>query len=249
MSVFDGENNQNTSTTLTNQGESNQSFVAELVKTRGDQWSDPEVIAKGKIEADRYIEQLKQQLEEFREKAEKGAKVDSLVSKIEQEAAKTANANAQSKSNSGANESNTKTPVSEDEIQGLIEQVLTKREQENTVKQNLTQVDSQLEQMFGTEARNVVQKKAQELGLSLDRLKEVAAESPTAFFSLIGEKPKDFKPMTNGSIRTESVNMQSSVKRNNKFYQELRKKNPREFAKAQDQMLKDRLALGDAFYN
>lgn len=249
MSVFSGDDNQDTSNVQTNQGEGNQSFVAELVKTRGEQWSDPEVIAKGKLESDKYIEELKKQLAELEEQAGKGAKVNDLISKIEQKAAEPATAKAQSNNEGGADGSNTKTQVSEDEIQGLIEQALTKKEQESTVKQNLAQVNSHLEQMFGTEADARVQKKAQELGLSKQRLQEIAAESPNAFFNLIGEKPKDFKPMTSGSIRTESVNMQSSSKRNNTFYQELRKKNPREFAKAQDQMLKDRVQLGDAFYN
>lgn len=248
MTVFTGDNNQNATNLETNTTESNQSFVAKLVETRGNQWSDPEVIAKGKIEADAYIEQLKQELEQYKTAANKGAKVEDLVSKIEEEAARTASAKAQS-SDGSANESHTKTSVSEDQIQSLIEQALTKKERENTVRQNLEQVDSQLSQMFGTEAEAVVQKKAQELGLSKQRLQEIASESPSAFFNLIGEKPKDFKPMTQGSIRTESVNMQSSSKRNNAFYQKLRKDNPREFARMQNQMVQDRMQQGDAFYN
>jgi len=249
MTVFNGDNNQNTNTDNTNNDEGNQSYVKKLVESKGEQWSDPEVIAKGKFEADSYIEELKKQNEELKSQAERAAKLEELVAKIEKKATESTDVNSQSQSQGGANNSETKNPVSEDDLQSLVESVLTKREQESTVKQNLGQVNSQLEQLYGTEADATVQKKAQELGMSMSRLQEIAAESPTAFFSLIGEKPKDFKPMTQGSIRTESVNMQSSNKRNNAFYQELRKKNPREFARAQDQMLKDRMTQGDAFYN
>lgn len=248
MSVFNGDDNQNTSNSQTNENKSNQSFVQKLVETRGDQWSDPEVIAKGKIESDAYIEQLKQEIAVLKEQNTKSTKIDSLISSIEQKAAETTTAEAQSNNQGGANESNTKTIVSEDDIQVLIEEALTKKELRNTVRQNLEQVNSQLDQMFGTEADVRVGEKARELGLSKERLQEIASESPSAFFSLIGEKPKDLKPLTNGSIRTESVNMQSGGKRNNAYYQNLRKTNPREFAKQQGQMIKDRVELGDNFY-
>ena len=47
--------------------ETTQSYVKELVGQRGDKWSDPEVIAKGKLEADRHIGELERQLAELRE--------------------------------------------------------------------------------------------------------------------------------------------------------------------------------------
>jgi hypothetical protein len=44
-----------------------ESFVAKLVETRGENWSDPEMIAKGKIEADNHIAELERQIAEMRE--------------------------------------------------------------------------------------------------------------------------------------------------------------------------------------
>lgn len=248
MTVFNGENNQNSSQS-TNEDEGNQSFVRKLVETKGDQWSDPETIAKGKWEADQYIEQLKEQNQKLQEQAEKAKKLEELVAKIENKATDTSNVNSQSNSDAGADESQTKTHVSEDEIQSLVEQALTKREQENTVAQNLQQVNSQLDELYGTEAESTVQKKAQELGMSKERLQQIAAESPTAFFNLMGEKPKEFKTMTQGSVRTEGVNMQKSNERNFAYWNKLRKENPREFNRSMDKMVQDRERLGDAFYN
>ena len=247
MTVFNGENNQNTSIDTTKQEQGDQSFVKKLVESKGDQWADPEVIAKGKLEADAYIEELRKQNEELKSAAEKAAKLEDLIAKFEKKATEPSTVNSQS-TEAGADDSKTKNPVSEDDLQSLIENALTKREQENTVKQNLEQVNSQLDQLYGSNAEEIVQKKAKELGLSKQRLQEVAAESPSAFFSLIGEKPKEFTPMTKGTVRTESVSMQTSGKRNNSFYQELRKKDPREFARLQNQMVKDRMEQGEDFY-
>lgn len=248
MNFSDGANNQNTSEAETNQTEDNQSFVKRLVEAKGEQWGDPEMIAKGKLEADTYIEQLRKENEELKALAEKASTLEDIVAKIERKATEPTNVNAQS-DQGGANDSETKNPVSEDDLQSLVEKALTKREQEATATQNFQQVVSQLQDSYGDNMNEVVQKKAGELGLSVARLQEIAKESPTAFFSIVGEKPKEFKNMTQGTIRTESVNTQPSGKRNNKFYQELRKSNPRQFNQLQDQMLKDRMQLGDAFYN
>lgn len=247
MSVFEGENNQNTEDTAQHQTEETDSFVKKLVTSKGEHWSDPEVIAKGKIEADTYIEQLKKELEELKSKVSKDNKVDQLLSKIEQEAAKPTIAKAQSPS--GTEQSDTKAKFSEEDIQSLVEKALTNREKEQTTRQNINQVDEQLTSMYGTEAKSVVVQKAAELGLSVEKLKEVASESPTAFFALIGEKPKEFKTLTQGTIRTEGISQGGSAgKRDNEYYQKLRKENPRLFGKLQDQMVQDRIKLGDSFY-
>lgn len=248
MSVFEGDNNQNAATVETKQEQTNQSFVQKLVETKGDKWSDPEVIAKGKVEADAYIEDLKKQVEELKKLAEQGAKVGDLVAKLDQKAAQPNSANSQVSNPVGADATNTKSVISEKDIQSLVEKTLTEREKQQTVSQNISQVETQLGEMFGTEAKEKLKEKASELGLSVNKLKEVASESPSAFFRLIGEQPKEFKPMTSGSIRTESVNQSSSTVRNNAYYQKMRKENPVLFNKSINQMVQDRLRLGDKFY-
>lgn len=249
MSIFEDDNNQNVKTAEATQDQTNQSFVQKLAEAKGDKWRDPEVIAKGKLDADAYIEQLKAQVEELKKLAERGAKVEDLVAKLDQKAAQTTSANSQASNSSGATATNTKSAISEEDIQSLVEKTLTQREQRQTLDQNISQVDRQLKEMFGTEAGNKLKEKAAQLGLGLDELKNVAGKSPTAFFTLIGEKPKEFSPMTSGTIRTEGVsNQQSAGTRNNAYYQKMRKENPRLFNQSQQQMVQDRVRLGDAFY-
>jgi hypothetical protein len=80
-------------------------------------------------------------------------------------------------------------------------------------------------------------------------MQEIAAESPTAFFNLIGELKKDFKPMVQGSVRTEGVNMQASSERDWSYYQNLRRDNRSLYytPKIQRQLMEDKNRLGGKF--
>ena len=83
----------------------------------------------------------------------------------------------------------------------------------------------------------------------MERMREIAAESPQAFFALIGEPEKTFSPMVQGSVRTEGVNMQSSTERDFSYYQKLRRENRNLYysAKTQQQMYQDKARLGEKF--
>lgn len=249
MPVFE-DGNQTETTETTTQTEPTKTYLEQLVSARGDNWSNPEVIAKGKIEADRHIEELTKQLADMNANLTKDNRVTELLSKIEQKAAGPSSANAQN--TDGAAESNTKTATSEETIQSLVELTLSKRDKDNTVKQNMALVEENLSTMFGTEAAATVEAKAKELGMSKARLQELASESPTAFFTLIGEKPPEATSFNKGSVRTESVALQSgnAGKKNNSYYQKLRKENSRLYnsAATQDQRMADRLKMGDSFY-
>lgn len=148
-------------------------------------------------------------------------------------------------------EGNTQPQVSEEFLKSLVDQTLTKRDQDNTIKQNLAIVDAELEKSYGTEAVQTIQKKAQELGMTVQRMQEIAAESPTAFFALLGEQKKSFSPMVQGSVRTEGVNMQPSSDRNWNYYQKLRRDNKSEYysPQIQRQLMNDKMRLGEKFGN
>ena len=151
----------------------------------------------------------------------------------------------------GTSEGNTNPSLSEEDLKSLVEQTLTAREKDSVVKQNLSFVDAELEKSFGTNAKATVQNKAKELGISIERMQEIAAESPNAFFSLIGEPKKSFNPMVQGSVRTEGVNMQTSTERNWSYYQNLRKSDRHTYysPKIQQQLMEDKMRMGDKFGN
>lgn len=232
--------------------EQQESYLEKLVKVKGENWKDPETLAKGKLEADGYIKSLEDQLKQLREDLGKQEYSKQLLDQLQNKATQptSVNTGVTNNNNGGTNtDGNTQPQVSEDTLKSLVEQTLTQRDKDNSVKQNLSVVDEELQKAYGTEAPVVVQAKAKELGLTVQRLQEIAAESPTAFFNLIGEPQKAFQPMVQGTIRTEGVNMQTSAERDWAYYQNLRRTNKQLYysPKVQRQLMDDKQRLGAKF--
>lgn len=230
-----------------------ESYVQKLVEAKGENWKDPETLAKGKLEADGYIKTLEEQLAQMREDIKKKEYQDQVLEQLQNKAADSTAAKTVAPTDNGnTEEQNTTGNLSEEHLKSLVEKTLTQREKDATVQQNLSQVDKSLVDSFGTEAAAVVKKKAEELGMSMDRLRDIASESPNAFFTLIGEAPRvQQNPMVQGSVRTEGVNMQVSAERNWAYYQKLRRENPNEYyqPKTQQMLMADKVKMGDRFGN
>jgi DNA polymerase III alpha subunit (gram-positive type) len=243
------QSNQNTDTTAT-ESQQDGSYLQKIVEAKGDNWKDPEVLAKGKLEADGYIKNLEDQLSQMREDLKKQEYKNEVLDQLQTKAAETTAAtNEVPNNNSSTKDQNTTANFSEEDLKSLVEKTLGQRELEAKVQGNLQLVDKELEGSFGTEAKAQIEKKATELGMSIERLRDIAAESPNAFFALIGENKRPVSPMVAGSVRTEGVNMQSSTERDFNYYQKLRRENRNLYysAKTQQQMFEDKSRLGDKF--
>ena len=229
-----------------------ESFVDKLALAKGDNWRNPEVLAKGKLEADGYIKTLEEQLAEMREELKRKEYAEAVLSQAKSKAPDLAAGNSGLANNGGDTEGgNTNQTFSAEDLKSLVEKTLSQRDQEALLKRNLSVVDEELTKTFGTEAANVVAGKAKELGMSMDRLKEIAQESPNAFFALIGEKARHINPLVNGSVRTEGVNMSGSNERTFDYYQKVRRENRTLYfsPKFQQQMMADADKLGEKFYS
>ena len=229
---------------------SQESYLQKLVETKGENWKDPEVLAKGKLEADGYIKNLEDQLGQMREDLKKQEYQAQILDQLQNKATESTAVKPEVSNNNGSTtEGNTNPTLSEEDLKSLVEQTLNPREIDSTVSNNLKLVDEELEKSYGTEAQAKIQEKAQELGMSMERIKEIAAESPNAFFALIGEPKKTFSPMVQGSVRTEGVNMQASAERDWSYYQKLRRENRNLYytPKIQQQLMEDKSRLGSKF--
>ena len=255
MDVF-SESSQTTDTTqpeiqTTESTPPQDSFVQKLVEAKGENWKNPEVLAKGKLEADGYIQELETQLNSMREDLSKQDYAKTLLDQLQNKAAESTTANTVTpKNNIGdTSDGNTNPNLSEEDLKSLVERTLTERDKDSVVKQNLNLVNEEMEKSYGTDASAKIHDKAKELGLTIERMQEIAAESPTAFFNLIGEPKKDFKPMVEGSVRTEGVNMQASNERDWSYYQNLRRDNRSLYysPKIQRQLMEDKSRLGGKF--
>lgn len=248
MLFADQTTGQETNQTL--QTQTNEDWLAKVVEVKGEKFKDVQVLAKSKLESDKYIAELERQVAELRTDVVKQDYAAKLLEQLGNKGATTTEPKPLVNTG-GTNTSDTKPVISEDVIKTLVEQTLTQREAKNSAAQNAELVRTELTSKYGTEARSFVEKKAQELGMSYDRLSEIAQESPNAFFTLIGEPKKEFKPLVQGTINTSATSFQAPTERNWQYYQELRKKDKRTYysPSTQQQMIQDKMRLGDKFGN
>ena len=248
--VFTTDNTATTQENQNNESQEQHSFLDKLVQAKGENWRDPETLAKGKLEADGYIKNLEDQLANMREDIKKQDYQSEILTQLQNKATETSAVKTEvPNNNTSVNTQDTTGVVNEEDLKSLVEKTLNQRELQAKVQTNLQFVDKELEGSFGTEAKAQIERKAAELGMSIDRLRDIAAESPNAFFALIGENKRPTEPMISGSVRTEGVSMQPSTERNFGYYQKLRRDNRNLYysAKTQQQMFEDKSRLGDKF--
>ena len=236
-----------------NTQQTTEDWLAKVVEAKGESFKDVQVLAKSKLDSDAYIKELEKQAAALREDLAKQDYAQKLLEQLQSKAPSPTNGNAvaPNQNNGSTTPSDTKPEISEDILKALVERTLTEREQANTAQQNAAAVREALVAKYGTDAKAHVERKAQELGMPYSRLEALATESPNAFLTLIGEPKQEFKPVLTGSINTQSVSVQSPTTRDWNYYQELRRKNKTEYFKpsTQQQMMKDKIAMGDRFGN
>lgn len=235
-------------TTEQTQTQTNESFVSQLVG-EGKKFKDLESLAKGKLEADRHIGEITKTLDELRAELARQDYAKTLLEELNK-APETRQDTPNPDLSSSSIPENTTQNASD--IEALVEKVITEKEKNRTVSQNIAIVGQEMEKKFGDKATQVLKTKSQELGISLDKLKEIAAESPTAFFQLIGVSATRPTAATapQSSIRSENFNPDSQD-RTFEYYQKIRKENRSLYysPKIQNMMLQDRERLGSRFYN
>jgi len=246
--VFSSATTEIVTTEITN-NQTNDSYVTQLVG-EGKKFKDIESLAKGKLEADRHIGEITKTLDELRAELAKQDYAKSLLEQMN----KASETTAEQPSSSTPSPSNTEntTQRASDDIEALVEKVITEKERSRTVTQNLSVVNEEMEKQYGDKAGQILKAKSAELNMSLERLKEIAAESPTAFFQLVGVNNNNKKVTsmtTQSSVRSENFNS-NSQERDFEYYQKLRKENRSLYysPKIQNMMLQDRTRLGDKFY-
>lgn len=105
-------------------------------------------------------------------------------------------------------------------------------------------------------ATEAVISKARELGVDGKYMKETAANSPKAFFSLLGIDPatkptSSTTPAPRSDVNPNMVNPTAPKPRTYKFHEEVRKSNSKLYNSVsyQQQLMKDAMEMGDDFFN
>lgn len=260
MTIFDADPSKDQTKGDENDENKQASFLATLVKEKGDQWNDPEVIAKGKIEADNHIKTLTEQIEEMRKAMAEQDYSKKLLETLQKEN------KVPGENGAGGQEGNQNqdphaakaqdtTGLGEDAIKTLVGQALTEQQQQAVKAANVKSVDEVMTSKFGKDAAKTVAAKAQELGIDVLKLQEIAEGSPQAFFRLVGVDGEDQQ------VKQAAFNQSSFTSGGNNpgggtgdrdwsWYQAQRREKGTAWLyspKTQREMLSDKNRLGDRF--
>lgn len=245
MSVFD---TQETNEGKPQDSQQNTDWLGQVVEAKGEKFKDPNELAKGYVHAQRHIDEMEAELAQLREAKKKGEWTDEVLDRLGQ---RQPTSRVDGQVNAGTSDKGTPPAPSEDDLKSLIKTTLTEQERERTAEQNRQKVEEGLRTLYGTEAKSRLEEKSKELGMSVKRLQALAEESPTAFFTLIGEPgQKETNRLASTKVNTSS-GFDQSGRKNWAYYQKLRREQPKLYRSPaiQNEVISERQKQGEAFYS
>ena len=234
-------------------------YLEELVG-EGKKFKDVGSLAKGKAEADAYIETLTRKLDALSEEVNKRKTAEEIADQLRSQMADRSSSSQEAYQPPVENENdgqslsgNNNNKLSMADIEKLVEERLQKDKELSKAQQNVNTVNERLVKEYGASAPKVLQDKAVELGVSVEYLKQQAQVSPQVFFNLVGlggqkQVQANFVP-PQSSMNTASSEPSGTV-RNKSFYDKLYRENPhlRSDSKTTIQEHRDAVRLGEKFY-
>lgn len=241
--------------TNANKGDNASDLLAQLVGD-GRKFRTVEDLAKGKVEADGFVDKLKNENFTLRQLLRENFKAASEESLMEEMRARIDKSNANNKPD--------EKPVGQPngvDRKAVAEAVAELRKEEMRAT-NSALVNRTLAEKFGDKALETVAGLAKSKGIPGEVLKNVAETSPEAFFSMLGidnnrANANGVNRVGNGkgSVNSEALKSGDDVDpnvRNKAYYDRLQKEmGATKFAlnrKLQLEMHKDMQALGDSFF-
>lgn len=230
----------------------NKNYLVELVG-EGKKFKSPEDLAKGKYEADQYVEILKRRLDTLtedyktvREENVTRAKLEDVVKQMIEQKQLTSSADTQ------ANEEHQKPTIDPKDIESLVSNKIQEIRTSERQQENFNLVRDKLQQRYGKNYKEAVQQQITELGITETELNEMARRTPKLLMKSLGllDKPSDpFSAPPRSQSTQTSFTPSGPTKRTWSYYQELRKKDPNAWLdrKTAVQMQKDAIELGDEF--
>lgn len=239
MSVFDAPTTEQTiQTAQSTETQDHEDWLERVVAEKGDHWKDPQTLAKGYSHAQARIKELEALEEKLMEQDYAKTLLEQLQARqATEEVLPTPEVEVPKRDT----EITAHTSLSPEEIESLLEDRLNSRDRQK-------KVETVLREKFGAGANSIVHERAKELGLSIEKMKELANESPDAFLRLVGEpEARQSNSQHKSTVNTTDFNSNSGD-RNQKYYSNLRRTNRKLYDSLQVQMMEDRTRLGDKFY-
>lgn len=207
---------------------------------------DLEKLAKSKYESDRHIKKLEAELAEMRQEITSKQTMDEIMTQIK----------ALSTPKPPQDHGSPNQPPVQDEdkvnIEEVVSRLLSQKEQESQAAKNRRLIEDALVQEWGEDALINVNKKAKELGVSIEQLNRLTVESPQIVLNLLGLSGRKDTPAPVVAPRGRSSAPAEPLPttRNKAYYDRLKATNPSEYftPKIRNQMMKDAMALKEAFF-
>lgn len=229
--------------------------VLETLVGEGKKFKTQEDLAKGKVEADAFIltlqntiNSLADELKQANISAERKTHLENLMSSLTNT---TKPGETKPALTPQDNSNQSVTSLSHDDVVKIVEA----REAAALKARNLANALAPVRKLYGEKTDEVIAAKAASLGLTVEALQNLAAQSPAAFLNVVGVNSKDnsTRPMAaHSSVNSVGTPTGGDTQvRNKAYYDNLRKEQGSwkfaSDAKLQVQLHKDMQALGDAW--
>ena len=229
--------NQDTGTNVQNADQTFNQSVGE-----GKQYATQEDLAKGKLEADQFIEQLKTENKELREDISKRPTLDDVrdIMKLQDES-----------------QNATSSELDEEALNKIVDSRFENIQLKKTASGNIKESSDKMVSLYGAKANEQVAKKAEELGVTVEYLQDQAARSPAMFYSIMGVSEDASTQTVAGNQTAQGQNTEQFNKTQHGtkegtwgYYEELRKEDPKKYfsPKVQNEMFQMRKEKSADFY-
>lgn len=149
--------------------------------------------------AQNKILELSQQVQQLQEELNKRKGMEELLAQLSA---------AKGEQQSGGQPSQEGTP----DIASVVQQMLEQREKEKTAGENRKKVVSALRDKFGDKAEEMYKAKAQELGMPIEVMNQLVAQSPAAVLAYFGTSSSSAADSTTASVNTAALQGMSPKK-------------------------------------
>lgn len=220
--------------------------VNELVG-EGKKFKTVDDLAKGKLEADQFIDKLTTENKALREALDSDGNPDEVLKRI--------NELLQSKGSENATATKSNQSPSESLTEEKVLELLSRREREEKLKSNVARFNTDVVKAFGDKSQEVVATRLNELGMDQAVFSDLASRNPNAALRILGIKDDGAVSGSLGSsINTEAyfgdAGKGNDGTQNFAYFQKLRRELGVDYytPEIQKKVFEARKKLGEAFW-
>jgi hypothetical protein len=199
-------------------------------------YKTPEELAKAYLNADAFIENIKRENAEMRSELQTRLTVEEQLKNVAPR--------QQPLQDQGTNPpvvTDDKPKFSNEDLEQRIRETLQKDREADKITNNLNAVAAKMVEVYGdtNKAKEVMQARANELGVTVKFLESVAAQSPTAFYAQLGldAAPKSTPNMSRPDVQSGNFTNTGGAKPGTyEFYENLRRTDPKRYFTPATQM-------------